>query len=196
MKTPSLDLLLQQIKACTICQEHLPMGTNPVVRASTTARILIIGQAPGIRVHRSGIPWDDPSGDRLRTWMDVDKDTFYDESKIAIVPMGFCYPGTGKGGDLPPRKECAPQWHHQLLQAMPNLELTLLIGTYAQKYYLKKRALKNLTTTVQHYTTYLPEYFPLVHPSPRNRYWVSRNPWFEAEVIPALRERIASILVI
>ncbi len=186
--------LIQEIKACTICKEQLPFGCRPVLAASETSKVLIIGQAPGRVVHNTGIPWDDKSGENLRNWLQMDNDTFYDESKVAIVPMGFCYPGTGKSGDLPPRKECAPQWHDALLEKMPSLELVLLIGQYAQKYYLKKTAKKNLTTTVQHYHEYLPLYFPLPHPSPRNNIWQKKNPWFKEEVLPALRKRIQATL--
>lgn len=188
-----MQQLLDEIKACKICEEHLPMGANPVIAASKTAKLLIIGQAPGRRVHVSNIPWNDPSGDRLRDWLGIDKETFYDRSKIAIVPMGFCYPGTGKSGDLPPRKECAIHWHQKLLKAMPNIELTLLIGNYAQKYYLKKTYKKNLTTTVMAYEEYLPKYLPLPHPSPRNQYWMKKNDWFPYEVLPILKSTIKKL---
>jgi len=157
-----------------------------VLRASNTARILIVGQAPGTRVHQTGIPWDDPSGERLRGWMQVDSELFYNEQHIAIIPMGFCYPGKGKSGDLPPRPECAPQWHERLLAELPALRLTLLIGQYAQKYYLDTRR-RSLTETVQDWQSCLPAYFPLPHPSPRNIRWFRNNPWFEAEVLPAFR---------
>lgn len=192
-----MDLLVlqQAIQACTLCAEQLPLGPRPVVAFEASSRILIIGQAPGTKVHASGIPWDDASGARLRHWMGVDTTTFYDASKIAIVPMGFCYPGRGKSGDLPPRKECAPQWHQAILQQLPNLQLTLLIGQYAQRYYLGKSRKRNLTTTVQHYADYLPNFFPLVHPSPRNQYWMQCHPWFEATVVPTLQERIQQILM-
>ena len=183
---PLLDLL-DEVRRCDTCADHLPLGPRPVVRADQSARLLIIGQAPGTRVHASGIPWDDPSGDRLRQWLDIDKATFYDERNIAIMPMGFCYPGKGKSGDLPPRKECAPQWHQRLLEQLPNIELTLLIGQYAQRYYLPQ-APKTLTDTVKKFREYLPTYLPLPHPSPRNQLWLKKNPWFEAEVVPALRE--------
>lgn len=171
----------------------MPHGANPVIRAGKDARIIIIGQAPGSKVHKTGIPWDDPSGNQLRKWLGVDKDTFYDASKLAIIPMGFCYPGKGKSGDLPPRPECAPQWHDQLLKDMKKVELTLLIGQYAQAYYLKKSVKSNLTQTVKAYHAYLPEYLPLPHPSPRNRFWLSKNLWFTEEVIPELRELVEKI---
>lgn len=160
------------------------------MRAAATARILIVGQAPGRRVHETGIPWNDPSGDRLREWMQVSRDTFYDESRTAIIPTGFCYPGTGKGGDLPPRPECAPLWHPRLRAALPNIQLTLLIGSYAQAYYLGKHAQKTLTGTVRNYRDTLPEFLPLPHPSPRNQMWLKRNPWFAEEVLPLLRELV------
>ncbi len=185
-----LESLLKEIRTCTVCAEHLPLGPNPVVEASQTSRILIIGQAPGTKVHASGIAWDDASGKRLRDWMGIDSDTFYDTSKVAIVPMGFCYPGRGKGGDLPPRKECAPLWHQHLLDQLPNLQLTLLIGQYAQQYYLKEKRKKTLTETVKSYTDYLPNYFPLVHPSPRNQIWMKKNEWFEKQVIPVLQQEV------
>ncbi len=180
--------LLQEVRACRVCAEHLPLGPRPVLRASRTARLLIIGQAPGTRVHATGIPWNDPSGDRLRDWLQLDRDQFYDESRIAIIPMGLCYPGKGSSGDLPPRPECAPLWHDRLLQALPELRLRLLIGKYAQDYYLGTRR-QSLAETVRQYRDYLPDYFPLPHPSPRNIRWFRTHPWFEAEVIPALREQ-------
>jgi uracil-DNA glycosylase len=189
-----LEQLLAEIRQCKHCEEHLPMGARPVLTASTSAKILIVGQAPGIRVHNTGIPWNDPSGNRLRDWMNVDKETFYDTSKIAIVPMGFCYPGTGKNGDLPPRKECAQLWHQQLLEKLPNIQLTLLFGTYAQKYFLGKRRQKNLTQTVMNYEEYLPEFLPMVHPSPRNYGWHKKNPWFEIDLVPILREKVIEVL--
>ncbi len=185
-----MKALLQEISGCSICKAHLPLGPNPVVSGSLTAKIVIIGQAPGTKVHRSGIPWDDASGKQLRKWMNVSDEVFYDESKIAIMPMGFCYPGKGKSGDLPPRPECAPQWHDLLLQQMPELELFILIGQYAQAHYLGKQRKKNLTDTVKTYQEYLPNYFPLPHPSPRNRFWLSKNPWFEVEVVPRLQAKV------
>lgn len=170
------------------------MGCRPVLNASKKSKILIVGQAPGIRVQESGIPWNDPSGNNLRAWLNINKETFYNPEIFAIVPMGFCYPGTGKSGDLPPRKECAPLWHEQLLNKMPNLELTLLIGQYAQKYYLQKAAKKNLTETVKAYRDYLPKYFVLPHPSPRNNIWQKKNPWFKREVLPSLSNEVRNLI--
>lgn len=189
-----LKHLLAEIKMCKFCEDHLPMGARPVLAAQSTAKILIVGQAPGIRVHTTGIPWNDPSGKRLRKWMDIDSKVFYDDSKIAIVPMGFCYPGTGKRGDLPPRKECATLWHEKVLKLLPNVELTLLIGMYAQKYFLGKNRKKTLTETVLNYDNYLPKYLPIVHPSPRNYGWHKKNSWFEAEVVPILKQRVGDLL--
>lgn len=188
--------LLHHIKDCTICEAHLPLGARPVVTAHKASKIVIIGQAPGIKVHRSGIPWDDASGKQLRKWLDVTNETFYDTKNFAIIPMGFCYPGKGKSGDLPPRPECAPQWHKKLLEQMPNVELVLLIGLYAQKYYLKKEAKRTLTETVANFNAYLPNYLPLPHPSPRNRFWFSKNSWFETDVLPILKQKVAEIIKI
>jgi uracil-DNA glycosylase len=156
---------------------------------------LIVGQAPGIRVHTTGIPWNDPSGDRLREWLQLDRATFYDEQRVAIIPMGFCYPGKGKSGDLPPRPECAPLWRPKLLPLLPNLQLTLLVGAYAQNYHLAGRRKATLTETVRAYQEYLPDIFPLPHPSPRNQFWLARNPWFAVECLPVLRQRVAASLV-
>jgi uracil-DNA glycosylase len=161
-----------------------------VLRASPTARLLIVGQAPGRKVHETGIPWNDPSGDLLRIWLQLDRETFYNESRVAIIPAGLCYPGTEKGADLPPRPECAPLWHPPLRAALPELRLTLLVGRYAQAYYLGGRQGKTLADTVRAYEGFLPEFFPLPHPSPRNRRWLKLHPWFEAEVIPALHKWI------
>lgn len=195
-KIPLLDLL-QQVRACSLCETELPLGPRPVVRISPTASLLIIGQAPGTRVHASGIPWDDPSGDRLRNWLEMDKSEFYDEGHIAIVPMGLCYPGKGKSGDLPPRKECAPTWHAPLFKHLPDKKLTLLIGQYAQNYYLPddfKRTYKTLTERVKHGHELDNDIFPLPHPSPRNQLWLKRNPWFDELVIPRLRQRLQQCL--
>ena len=186
--------LLHNIRQCNICEKHLLLGPRPVVFAHKDSIIVLIGQAPGTKVHASGIPWDDASGKQLRKWLNVSIEDFYDETKFAIVPMGFCYPGKGKTGDLPPRPECAPQWHEELMQNMPKLELVILIGVYAQKYYLSKEVKKTLTGTVANYKEYLPDYFVLPHPSPRNRFWLTKNPWFTQDVIPKLQNRIKIIL--
>lgn len=183
-----MDELLQQVKGCLICQGLLPNDPRPVLQASENSRILIIGQAPGRKVHDSGVPWDDASGNELRRWLGVSKKEFYDPDFFGLIPMGFCYPGKGKSGDLPPRPECAPQWHEQLLSCMQDVKLTILIGQYAQKYYLGDRFNKSLTENVKNFRSFLPEYLPLVHPSPRNRIWQKKNPWFEEEVIPVLQE--------
>lgn len=183
----SLDRLLGEVRACRACESHLPLEPRPVVRAATTARVLIVGQAPGVRVHETGVPWNDPSGDRLRQWMEVDRQQFYDESRIAIIPMGFCYPGRGKAGDLPPRKECAKLWLDRLLAHLPNVQLTLLVGQYAQSHYLGSGRRRTLTETVRAWREYQPKYLPLPHPSGRNNVWLRRNRWFEAEVVPELR---------
>ena len=189
----SLQRLLRDVRACTICAAELPLGPRPVLRAAPGARLLVVGQAPGTRVHATGIPWNDPSGDRLRDWLQLDRARFYDASRIAIIPMGLCYPGKGHSGDLPPRPECAPQWHPQLLAHLPELRLKLLVGKYAQDYYLGCRR-RSLAETVQDFRQYLPEFFPLPHPSPRNLRWFRNHPWFETEVLPALREQIRAIL--
>jgi uracil-DNA glycosylase len=186
--------LLNDIKNCTICQDHLPLGPRPVVSAHLESKVVIIGQAPGTKVHASGIPWDDASGKQLRNWLDVTEEQFYNPENFAIIPMGFCYPGKGKTGDLPPRPECEPQWHKLLLNQMPNVKLVLLIGMYAQKYYLKEKAKKTLTDTVANYHEYTPKYFPLPHPSPRNRFWLIKNPWFDVEVLPELRLKVQQLL--
>lgn len=189
-----MPALLQRIRACRLCAAHLPLGPRPVLRARASARLLIVGQAPGTRVHASGIPWDDPSGERLRAWLGIDRDAFYDEARVAIVPMGFCYPGKGRSGDLPPRAECAQTWHPQLLPQLPRIELTLLIGQYAQRYFLGTARGDDLTATVRAYRDYLPRCLPLPHPSPRNIGWFRRNPWFESEVLPTLRRRVQALL--
>lgn len=186
-----MDELLSQIRNCTICSQHLPLGPRPIVAAHNDAKILIIGHAPGTKVHQTGIPWDDQSGKQLRKWMGVTEEGFYDATKIAQMPKGFCYPGKGKSGDLPPRPECAPQWHQSLLDKLPNLKLTLLIGQYSQSHYLGSQMEKNLTETVRKHQNYLPNYFVLPHPSPRNRFWLSKNPWFEQSVVPLLKNRVA-----
>ncbi|MFQ5784328.1 MAG: uracil-DNA glycosylase family protein [Alphaproteobacteria bacterium] len=191
----TLAVLLAEVRACRACAAHLPLGPRPVLRAESTARLLIVGQAPGTRVHASGIPWNDPSGDRLREWMEIDRDTFYDAARIAILPMGFCYPGRdASGGDRPPRPECAPLWHVQLGALLPEIELTLLVGRYAQAYYLGERNGATVTETVRTWRGLLPEFLPLPHPSWRTRGWAARNPWFGTEVVPALRARVEALL--
>lgn len=186
--------LIKNIRECQLCAKHLPLAPRPILQAHHQSRLLIVGQAPGIRVHNTGIPWNDPSGDRLRHWLHLDKKTFYDVNQIAIIPMGFCYPGTSASGDLPPRKECATTWLTKLLANLPNIQLTLLIGQYAQQYYLNKRVKTNLTKTVAAFADYLPTYFPLPHPSPRNNIWLKRNPWFEDIILPVLRKACFTIL--
>ncbi len=171
-----------------------PLGPKPVVQAHPLAKIIIIGQAPGTKVHQTGIPWNDPSGNRLRQWLNVDKSQFYNPENFALVPMGFCYPGKGKSGDLPPRPECAPQWHSPLINMMPNLDLFLLFGQYAQRYYLGKQMKKNLTENVRAYHEFLPQYLPMPHPSPRNIRWFKQNDWFEAKLLPVLRERVNKLI--
>ncbi|MEN8206683.1 MAG: uracil-DNA glycosylase family protein [Pseudomonadota bacterium] len=193
MNHSTLNTLLREVRACRLCEAELPLVPRPVLRASCTARILIIGQAPGTRVHETGIPWNDPSGERLRGWMQIDRERFYDASQIAIMPMGFCYPGKGKSGDLPPRPECAAQWHDRLLAEMPAIELTILVGKYAQNHYLGSRR-QTLAETVSHWQEHLPGFFPLPHPSPRNLRWFRNHPWFENEVLPAFHSRIGAIL--
>ncbi|MBL4852288.1 MAG: uracil-DNA glycosylase family protein [Gammaproteobacteria bacterium] len=185
--------LLREVRACQICAEHLPNAPRPVLVAGKTARLLIIGQAPGRKVHATGIPWNDPSGNRLREWMGVGRNTFYTHPAIAIMPMGFCYPGTGKSGDLPPRKECAEQWHQRILQQLPNLQSILLIGQYAQKHYLDVKG-QTLTDTVKQWRDYAPQYWPLPHPSPRNQRWLKKNPWYERELVPEFRKSVQAVL--
>jgi uracil-DNA glycosylase len=189
-----IDALLKNIRGCNLCEPHLPLGANPVLRASASSRLLIVGQAPGTKVHASGIPWADASGNRLRDWLGIDSETFYDERIVAIVPMGFCYPGRGNGGDLPPRPECAPTWHPQLLPLLKNVELILLIGSYSQAAFLGAARRPTLTETVHDARAYLPRYLPLPHPSPRNQMWLRRNPWFDADIVPLLRAQVASAL--
>ena len=185
--------LIDEITACTLCAAHLPLGPRPVLRvADPRARVLVIGQAPGTKVHASGVPWDDASGRRLRDWLGVTPDQFYDQGQFAIVPMGFCYPGRGKGGDNPPRPECAPLWHDRVMENLPNIRLTLLIGAYAQARYLGDRRKATLGETVRSWGDYIDDgYLPLVHPSPRNAIWLRKNPWFEAEVVPYLKAQVA-----
>lgn len=188
-----MQSLKQSIHSCTLCAPDLPLGCNPIFTAAPNSKIVLIGQAPGKRVHESSIPWNDKSGDNLRRWLGVTKAEFYNEELFALMPMGFCYPGTGKSGDLPPRKECAPKWHPLLWEAMTEVQLVLLVGQYAQKYYLKKVRRKNLTETVKDFQAYLPRFFPLPHPSPRNNIWQKKNPWFAEAVLPILAQKVAAI---
>lgn len=186
--------LLGKIRACAACAGHLELGPNPVVAASPSCKLVIIGQAPGRKVHTTGIPWNDKSGETLRSWLGIPLELFYDHRQIALIPMGFCFPGKNKSGDLPPRRECAPLWHPSLMAQLKKPKLTLLVGKYSQDYYLKEKKPESLTDTVRDFQTFLPDYFPLPHPSPRNNIWRSKNPWFEREVLPALRKKIKSIL--
>jgi len=196
MPGESLETVLREARACRVCAPHLPLGPRPVLRAAAGARVLIVGQAPGTRVHHTGIPWNDPSGDRLRQWLAVDRKTFYDMTRIAIAPIGFCYPGRDpRGGDLPPRPECAPLWQPRLLAALPRLELILLVGGHAQAYHLGKARKASMTETVAVFRDYLPRHFPLPHPSWRNTGWLKRNAWFETELLPELRARVHALLV-
>lgn len=191
----TLDKLLLQIRACRKCEPHLPLGARPVIRAQSTAKILIVGQAPGLRVHKTGIPWNDPSGDRLRDWMGIDRHTFYDDTRIAIMPMGLCYPGRNpRGGDRPPRPECAPKWADAVLELLPEIKFIILAGSYAQRWHLGKKVKKNLTATVACWQEYIPRHTPLPHPSFRNNHWIKQHPWFTSEVIPYLRKRTAELL--
>lgn len=209
-----LDLLLRDIRSCTVCERHLPLGPNPIIRAHSAARILLIGQAPGTKVHASGIPWDDQSGIKLRDWLAVDTATFYNEEKFAIMPMGACYPGKGKSGDrpeaqggaragrrhgwrsfdLPPRPECAPLWHAKVHALLPNLKLMILIGSYAVRYYLPGLAKLSVRDLVLQADFQRAVILPLVHPSPRNKLWLKQNPWFEKDMVPRLRARVQSLL--
>ena len=191
----TLDALLAEIRACRICEAHLPHGVRPVLRARATAKLCIVGQAPGIRVHNTGVPFNDPSGDRLRDWMGLDRDAFYDESRIAIVPMGFCFPGyDAQGGDKPPRKECARHWRTRLFAELPQFPLTLVIGTYAQRCHLGQNAKANVGETVRAWRDYAPRYIPLPHPSWRNNAWLKKNPWFAEDLVPYLRRRVQRLL--
>jgi len=188
------DELLQQIRKCTVCEAFLPLGANPVVQAHPESKIVIIGQAPGLKVHQSNIPWNDASGNQLRKWLGVSKEEFYDPEIFALIPMGFCYPGRGTSGDLPPRKECAPLWHLPLLTELKKAKLILLIGQYAQNYYLKGKRYKTLTENIKHYKDFLPGYFPLPHPSPRNFIWMNKNQWFVESVLPELKNKVKAVL--
>jgi len=191
----SLEQLLAQIRECRLCEAHLPLGPRPVLRAMATARLLIVGQAPGTKVHASGIPWDDPSGHRLRRWLALEPETFHDPARVAIMPMGFCYPGRlSKGGDRPPRPECAPTWHQALLAQLPAIELIVLAGAYAQAYFLGTGRAGNVAETVRAWRDHAPRHIPLPHPSWRTLAWQKRNPWFDQEVLPELRRRVQTLL--
>ncbi len=194
MQPEPIDNLLSDIRRCTLCAASLQHGVRPVLQASNTAKVLIVGQAPGRRVHESGIPFDDPSGNRLRGWLGVDKATFYDAAQVAIVPMGFCYPGTGASGDLPPRKECSEAWRESLINSLSQVELTVVIGQYAIAWHLPEAKSKSVTEVVRGWEKYGPEKIVLPHPSPRNNIWLKKNPWFEEELLPPLRERVKQAL--
>ncbi|HSH07429.1 MAG TPA: uracil-DNA glycosylase family protein [Burkholderiales bacterium] len=194
IQRPSLERVAREARACRVCAAVLPHAPRPVFRVGRGAQLLIVGQAPGRRVHETGLPWNDPSGDTLRAWLALDRAAFYDRARIAILPTGLCYPGTVDGGDLPPRPECAPLWHARFRAALPAVRLTLLVGQYAQAHYLGAARKATLGATVHAYRQYLPAYFPLPHPSWRNKAWVRRNAWFEGEVIPALRRLVHKVL--
>lgn len=194
MAGDDFDSLIGEVRACRHCSAALPHGPRPVVQASPAARILIVGQAPGSKVHASGVPWDDDSGERLRDWTGLAPETFYDPGKVALVPMAFCYPGKASGGDLPPRPECAPLWHARLLAAMPEVRLTLLVGQYAHKAYLPRALRGSLTEAVRRHAEAPAGVIPLPHPAWRSRLWMQRHPWFEAEVLPVLRARVREAL--
>jgi len=189
-----LQLLANEVRACTLCEQHLKDGIRPVLQVGVGARILVAGQAPGRKVHSSGVPFDDASGERLRSWMGIRTDVFYDANQVAILPMGFCYPGTGKSGDLAPRKECAPRWRTPLIASMQQIELILVIGKYAIDWHLPQCAGASLTETVRNWRNHWPNVLPLPHPSPRNNIWLKANPWFSLEVLPLLRERVTEVL--
>ncbi len=189
----SFTSLMTEVRACKICEAQLPLGARPVLQLHPAARILIAGQAPGRKVHDSGVPFDDASGNRLREWLNVSREVFYDPRQVAILPMGFCFPGSGKSGDLPPRPECEPAWRKQLLDQLHSLELVLVLGKYAQLYHFDDAGL-SLTELVKSWRSYWPKVVPLPHPSPRNNPWLRRNPWFEAELLPSLRKRVSGIL--
>jgi uracil-DNA glycosylase family 4 len=189
-----MDELIVNIRNCKVCEPYLELGAHPIISASKKSKIVIIGQAPGRIVHQTGIPWNDKSGDSLRNWLGVDKPTFYNEDIFALIPMGFCFPGKGKSGDLPPSKECAPLWHEKLLSFMQEVKLILLVGQYAQHYYLQERCKATLTETVKSYQEYLPKYLPLPHPSPRNNIWMAKNKWFQSDVVTMLKDQIKAVV--
>ena len=191
----NLQRLLADVRACAVCVNHLLLGPRPTLRAHRSAQILIVGQAPGTKVHATGIPWNDPSGDRLRDWLAVDRNDFYDETKVAILPMGLCYPGRlPRGGDAPPRPECAPLWHARVRAQLPNIQLTLLVGSYAQAYYLADRRSATMGETVRNWRAFAPDIIPTPHPSWRTMAWQKKNDWFEAELLPELRARVRELL--
>lgn len=194
MSVDTLEALAAEVRACRVCAASLPHAPRPVLRVSPTARLLIVGQAPGRRVHESGVPWDDPSGQRLRQWLGVATDDFYAVSRVAIIPIGMCYPGTVDGSDLPPRPECAPLWHGRLRGALDQVVLTILVGSHAQRFYLGARRKETMTATVAAFREYLPDTLPLPHPSWRNSGWLKRNPWFESDLLPVLRARVRSVI--
>ena len=194
MTKASFTELLKDIRACSLCAAHLPCGPRPVLQISRSARILIAGQAPGSKVHASGLPFDDASGDRLREWLGLDRETFYDASRVAILPMGFCYPGTGKSGDLPPRPECAVAWREKILREMSSVSLTLVIGSYAMAWHLGPKAHETLTDTVMAWREFQPKLWPMPHPSPRTNIWLKKTPWFARELLPALRIQVQAAL--
>ncbi|GMG87363.1 uracil-DNA glycosylase family protein [Biformimicrobium ophioploci] len=187
------ERLLTEVRACSLCRAHLPLGPRPVLQLGDTSKIVVIGQAPGLRVHETGVPWNDPSGERLRGWMGIAREDFYDPTLVSIFPMGFCYPGRGRSGDLPPRPECAPRWHAPLWAQLQCVELVLCVGQYAQNFYLPGKY-TSLTARVAAWRQFTPRFLPLVHPSPRNTHWLQKNPWFEAEVVPWLRARVAQLI--
>jgi uracil-DNA glycosylase len=190
---PDFELLQREVRACQHCSPYLLLGPRPVFQLHPDAKILIAGQAPGLKVHQSGVPFNDASGDRLREWMGIDRETFYDLTKIAILPMGFCYPGKGKSGDLAPRPECAPKWREKMLAALPNIELTLIIGQYALDWHLGKTQKQTLTETIKNWQEYWPTNAVLPHPSPRNNIWLKKNEWFSQEILPVLSKRVSTI---
>ena len=192
MPSSSVSALQTRIAACTLCSEHLPLGPRPVVQFSATSRIVIVGQAPGRRVHESGIPFDDPSGDRLRRWLGLDREAFYDASIVAVIPAGFCYPGTGKSGDLPPRPECPPKWHAEVFAQLPQERLSFVLGSYAQRLLLGDRYRGSVSATVEAWREFVPEFLPMSHPSPRNQRWFKERPWFEADVVPRIQRSVAA----
>ena len=190
----ALDRLLESVRACRACEAHLPLGPRPVLQAGETARILIVGQAPSATVHARGVPWSDRSGERLRQWLGIDADLFYDRARVAIVPMGYCYPGRGASGDLPPRRECAQLWLDRLLAQLPRVGLTLLIGQYAQAHFLRAAGHSSVTATIRNWRAHAPGIIPLPHPSPRNVAWFKANPWFDDELVPVLRRRVRELV--